>query len=274
MALDFLKTMFGGSKTESGPVDMTPPEFAGLRPQLTFALNSMLSGKGPQYSGPMFSPMGGNEQSVLDQLMASTGPQTGRNALLDQTIAGGFLPGQPGGNPFLQAAIEAAQRPTLEGLTRTLTRDLPGRFTQAGQFVQPQGSSAFDTAAATATTGAANAMSDIATNMSFGAHETERTRQQQAIPLQQQEVDTTIKNLQAQALPRMIQELGIERGLALFQQNTQQLLQVLGLMGQMSQPVIANTSSGEAERGIMPALIEGAKGVAKAAAGAPGSSGG
>lgn len=263
--LNLLQSIFGGSSQQATnkPVDLTPAEFTDLRAPLAGSLKGLLdSGGGPQYDGPLYSPITGNEQSTLDQLTATTGPGTGRSNLLADTIAGKYLPGQDGANPYLQDAIKAAQRTNLEGLTETLTRSLPGRFTAAGQMVQSNaggqgGSSAFDRAAAIATRGVANANADIATNMSANAYESERNRQTQAVQLDQAEVDTTIKNLQAQALPRMIQELGIERGLSLFQQRTAALLDILKTIGSVSSPHIAQEgqSTGETQGNAFASLF-------------------
>lgn len=172
----------------------------------------------PTYQGPLTAGMTENEGSILQQLMGLTdGSQnTDLNAFLSNLISGvgmgsfndasgkaqqgldgvggtvqqaldslGVQSGQartfePGSNPFMDAAIQAAIRPVQEGLTQQLTRELPGRFTQAGQFVQPQGSSAFDRAAALASTGAANAMTDAAGKISFASTEAERDRMLQS----------------------------------------------------------------------------------------------
>lgn len=265
-----LKSIFGGGSKESQatstPVDLQAGEYQALRQPFANTLLTLLQGGGtPEYTGPLTEPLGGAEKSVLDYLQSNTGAGSPTRGLLDSTLAGNFLPGQPGANPFLDAAIRAAQRPTLEGLTEVLSRTLPGRFTAAGQFIQPNtgpaggGSSAFDRAAAIATRGASNALADIATNISAGAYESERGRQTQAVQLNQQEVDTTIKNLQAQALPRLIQENGIDRALQLFSQRTQSLLQLLQTLGGVTAPVVANqqqsTSKESVERGIFPALF-------------------
>lgn len=280
--LSFLQNLFGGSSTQqqstSTPTDMTPQAYQTLRQPLTNALQGLLTTGGPSYQGPLSAPIGQNEQTQLNSLMQQNGPNTGRSQLLDQTIGGNFLPGQPGGNPFLQDAITAAQRPTMQNLDETLNRSLVGRFLQGGQNATPQGSSAFDRAAAIATRGATQAMSDIATNMSSNAYTTERTNQQQAVQLSQQEVQTGINNLQAQALPRMIQELGIERGLAQFQQHTQNLLQILSMIGGVAAPVIANqsqsTGTTEQMNGIIPGLTKLFPGGGSAGATASGGSGG
>lgn len=264
---DAIRTIFGGSKQEtqstasSTPQDMAPDEFKALRGTFSDSLLSMLkSGGGPGYEGPLNANIGANETNLLGQLMNQTGAGTQRAGVLSDTLGGKFLPGQPGGNPFLQAAIEAAQRPTLQGLEETLGRTLPGRFTLAGQQTQPQSSSAFDRAAAIATRGASQALGDIASNMSFGAYESERGRQQEAVSLDRAEVDATVTNLQAQALPRLIQELGIERGVAEFNRRSSQMLELLKTLAGVTAPTIANqqqsqsTGSGESQSGIVPGL--------------------
>lgn len=248
-----VRTLFGGSnasqssQSTSTPTDVQDPAYQALRPDLANFLKSYLSTGGPEYQGPLNAPIGANEQTQLDTLMGQTGPNTQRQGVISDTLAGKFLPGQQGSNPFLESAIQAAQRPTFQGLEETLSRALPGRFTAAGQFTQPQGSSAFDRAAAIASRGAADAAADIATKMSYAGYEGERSRQQEAVTLDRQEVDSTVQNLQAQALPRLIQELGIERGLAEFQRRTTALLQVLQTIGGVSAPVIGNTQQSSSQ---------------------------
>jgi hypothetical protein len=272
---DVLKTLFGGGKSESqsGPVDMTPDAFKALRGPLADSLMKLLQQGGtPSYGGPLTSPIGGNEQATLDMLQKNTMNPNDRGAgdLLSSTINGNFLPGGPNGNPFLSAAIQAAQRPTLQGLTDTLSQALPGRFVANGQMIQPNstnngGSSAFDRAAAIATRGAADAIGNIATNMSYQGYNDERQRQAQAVDqsgsLTTQQVDNTIKNLQAQALPRLIQENGIDRGIQLFQQQTQSLLQLLQTLGAISAPALGQQSSSQSEvsKGIFSPIAIGGK---------------
>lgn len=264
MAVNPFQMIFGGSDTSSTststPQNMNPFTSA-LQPGITNMATGLAANGLPQYNGPLNAPMGGNEGNILGQLMQQQGGPTGRNQYLGDVMGGKYLPGQLGGNPFLQDAITAAQRTTMNNLTQTLTRDLPGRFTSAGQFNQANnngqgGSSAFDMASALASRGAATAMGDIATNMSNQAFGQERQNQQQAVQLSQQEVQSSISNLQAQALPRMIQELGIERGMSLFQNNVQGILSLLQTLGGIAQPVVGNTqnstSSGSSTPGIIP----------------------
>lgn len=296
--------MFGAANQQ--PIPTAPPQF----PTTGGDPNDILAGI-PKYQGQITSEIGANEQAILDQLMqmqgggqtaGSGGPNSEALAYLSKVMSGEFMPGemdtdrmseftkmlrdsaQTTGyqmgeqNPFLNAAIEAAQRPTLQGLEETLSRTLPGRFTEAGQFKQPGGSSAFDRAGAIATRGASDALADIATNLSytmyeaergrqfeaqegararedaqmkgeldriFGARENERNRQNEAAGLtstvKAQEVDNMVKNLQAQALPRLINEFGIERGIEQFNNQVNTLLAVLGIAGGVTAPTIGNS---------------------------------
>lgn len=272
--LSFLQNMFGGSHQESQststPVDMQANEFKDLRTPFANSLGNLMTNGPPQYGGPLTAPMSGAEGTTLNNLAGQIDPNNQRNQYESDVMGGKYL----NSNPNLDAAIRAAQRPTLEGLADTVGRALPGRFTQAGQFTQANnaidangniapgggggGSSAFDRAAAVATRGAANAVGDIATKMSFGNYENERNTQNQIAGLNQQEVQTTIAGLQAQALPRMIQEMGIQRGIQLFQTNIQAVLDTLRTIAGVTAPVVANqsqsTASGDSQKGMFSSI--------------------
>lgn len=276
-----IRTLFGGGESNqsaqstSTPVNMTDPALQGLAPDLAASLRQLLTGFSGQATNagnpgtagatPQ-AQVTGQEQNMLDALGGQVGPGTQRAGYISDVLGGKYLPGQANSNPFLQSAIQAAQRTTLEGLTDTLSRDLPGRFTANGQLIQANtggqgGSSAFDRAAAIATRGAANAVGDIATNMSNTQFQNERQQQTAVAGLDQQEVDSTIKALSASALPRLIQQNGLDQGLALFQQQTDNLLNLLKTIGAVQAPTVAqqsqSTSEGTAtkENGIIPSLF-------------------
>lgn len=262
----FMQVLTGGSRqsqsASSSPVDVTPTTFSDLRQPFADVLSSLLGMGGmtrfnertkqneevtteplkgiPNYTGQYTAPVSAAEQIILDNLQNMTGPNTARSSYLNDLVSGKYV--NPASNPFLDAYIRAAQQPTLQGLTETLTRDLPGRFTAAGQFVNPQGSSAFDRAAAIATRGAADAISKIATDIGYNAYNSERGFQNQGVQLGQQEVNTTISNLQAQALPRLIQQYGLDQGVAEFRNRINSLIQILSLVGGVTQPRVGQTS--------------------------------
>lgn len=214
-----------------------------------WTLNAGADGLGgiPKYQGPLTADMSPNETALLSKLMAEsngTAPDSAAEAALKEFIHRGLDGNASVDNPFMQSYIQAAQRPTQQALEESLGRTLPGRFTLAGQQTQPQSSSAFDRAAAIATRGAADAMGDIATKISYQQANDAQTRGLDAaksLPgVSAQEVDTLIQNLKAQSLPRLIKEQGIDRGMQLFQTRLDALLKTLGITAGVTQPTIAN----------------------------------
>lgn len=260
--LNLLQDIFGGSQTQSQatstPENLTPAPYAALQQPLANALSSNLTNGLPAYSGPTLNTnLNANENTDLTNLQNSVAPTSAANNLINNTINGQYL----NSNPNLQAAITAAQTPTIQALTNTLSTTLPGQFTQAGQFVQPNGSSAFDRAAALASQSAGNALGNIASTMSSQDYQNERTLQQGAVGLSQSQVSTAISNLQAQTLPTMIQQMGVTNALQLFQTNTNALLQLLQTIGGVAAPVIANatqsTSTGDSTGNAFTSLFGG-----------------
>lgn len=269
--MGIFEDIFGGgsntSQSTSTPSNQNPFTSA-LQAPVTNEATSLLQNGLPQYTpnSNLAAPITSAETSDLSNLQSMTAPNNSSTSYLNGVLAGNYLPGGSQQNPFLSAAVTAAQRGTMNDLNDTLSKSLPGQFLAAGQNTNPtNGSSAFDTAGALYASRSAQSMADIATNMNNSAYTTERANQQQAVGLQQQEVQTTINNLQAQALPRLIQQYGIDEGLQQFQAQTSQLLQLLGTAGGIAAPVIGNTtqSTGTAtqETGIVPAL-GGGKGIA------------
>jgi len=256
-----LQMLFGGgsskSTSSSDPIDMNP--FKAHRGGFMDVLSSLYtSGGGPDYQGPLVAGIGDAEKrGLVGTEEAAFNPA--RRQMLDDTLRGQYLPGQPGGNPFFQQAVEAAQRPLLTSLTRTLGREMPSQFALRGQQTGPRGSSAFDRAGAIATEGVADAMGDISTRMGLGAWDAGRKDQLTAAQLGQGEVDVMVKNLTAQGLPRLIADLGITRGMEQFNKRLQSLFQALQLAAGVLTPNIANVqkSSGTSQqyKGVIPGLF-------------------
>lgn len=231
----------------------------------------------------------------------------------------------PDTNPFLQATIEAATRPIIEAFQENTLPRLRASFTDAGQFIQPQGSSPFDLAVARASSGLANAVGDTSAEISFanfnnalnilsnafesaqgrrfGAFEGELDRQNQQASIvaqlfenelnrasqnlqfernqqtiaasqlpaiDQGELNRVIQGLQASALPRLIQQQGVDTGLAQFNQQLTNLLSAIGISSDLTganantvvlQPTPAPASSGG---NIFSDVLSGAAGLAKA----------
>lgn len=254
----------GNSAGVSTTSDYTAPALSGLSGGLADALTKALAGFSSQTANAG-NPIGtaapttqagptAQETQLLGQLPgAAAGANTSAASdYIKNVLGGNYMPGSPGGNPFLAAAITAAQRPTLDNLTQTLTRDLPGRFTANGQLIQPNtgangGSSAFDRASALAFQSAANTSTDIAAKIGSDAYGTGVAQQENAAGLapglDSAQVDNTIKSLQASALPRLIQQNGLDQGLQLFQQQTANLLDFLKTIGTVQAPTLGTNSA-------------------------------
>lgn len=101
---------------------------------------------------------------------------------------------------------------------------------------------------ATQALGLPREIADAALTRQAAAFESGQDRAQSAataIPqLERGQIENVLTNLQAQALPRLIEELGIERGMQAFQQQQASLLQILGITAGVSAPTVAQSSNG------------------------------
>ncbi len=199
-----------------------------------------------QFPGPA-----GTGTPTAGQTVGTTDPsRTSTNAaqnLLTQTLQGNFL--SPESNPFLAAQIAGAQRPLIQQFQDVAMPRLQGAFTAAGQRTQPGGSSAFDRAAALATRGLFDSLGDISTKLTGQNFQAERARQVEAVTqssqLRGQEVQNTIQSLQAAALPRLIEQFGIDRGLEEFNSRMNIILQAIQLAQGL--PLFAQGQEGMSE---------------------------
>lgn len=252
---DFLfgnKPQAGQPGTPGQIVDVTPDEFTALRGSIADALSPLfggtsanvsggtITGLGPAIDTSQFTvPLTGQEQSLLAGLGPGGSPlNAASRELLGSTIEGNFL--SPNSNPFLADTIAAAQRPLLEAFSDVTLPQLRRGFTAAGQNIAPFGSSPFDQAAALSQRGLFNSLADIATNIAGANYQAERSRQQEAVnqsnALDVSDLQSQISKLQASALPRLVQQYGLDQGLAEFNARVQRLLEALQLGGALSSP--------------------------------------
>ena len=243
--------IFGGgsAKTSSKPIEMQAAEFQALRNPFANILLAGLGGGSTGFLSTQFPEVpqpgmtGGEGAALSDIAGISTDPI--RRALLSTTMAGGFLPGSGGSNPFLSAAITAAQDPTRIALEHALGRTIPGQFAAAGHTLGGRGSSAFELARSRGIEAGARELGNIASQMSFAGYEAERGRQTQAAQFSQSEIDQAIKNFQAQGLPRLLETSGLDKGIATGQQALTNWLQFMQTLGGVTQPAIGNVQTGQ-----------------------------
>ncbi len=243
------------SKGKSTARDLTPAEFVGLRPGVADALGGFANLAGQNAGrtlqdafipGP-FANLSAGETASLGELGQFRGVDLNPLASSAQNrfLSPEFL--DVGRDPGIQRAIEAATRPVFEGLSRA-GRDASSAFAQAGQ--SPGQSSPFAREAGRLQSDALRAAGDISSGIvggelarrqqlqsgAIGQAFTDRANQQ-AFQLQRQ-----LETLQAQGLPRLVQELGIDRGIAEFNRQQAELLQGLELAVQASSPTVGTES--------------------------------
>jgi hypothetical protein len=153
------------------------------------------------------------------------------------------------------ASIEAAQRPVREAFQEQVIPQLRSAFTQAGQTIQGDGSSPFGKALVQSSRDFQRNLGDISTRLVSDNFARERALQQgavgQATAFSQGELQNLVTGLQQSALPRFIEQSGIEAGTQEFNNQLNLLLQVLSLASgatspntQVIQPTAAPAESG------------------------------
>ena len=233
-----METLFGKKESKTAPVETTPGPIKEVRADWSNALRNIYNtGGGPTYQGPLVAGINPNETSALANAnQLQTNPAIAQ--LLNQTMGGNFLPGQPGANPFFDAAVQAAQRQTTDQYRSGVERAL-GSSTAANQLVQggfrggltgargSPGSTAFDRMFGDLTNQFGQTLGGIAATMGNEQFGRERALQQQAVSVNQEQVKTAIANAQAQGLPRLIEQMGYTEAARLFPEKMKQLLEAL-----------------------------------------------
>ena len=252
--------LIGGSESETKPKDLTPAPFKALQQPFADVLAEFMKTGGPGYEGPLAAPLSPEQQALVSQ---ASGPSpeymTSAGDELNRTLKGYYTPGGAGGgNPFLSAMIEAAQRPVRTAFEEDVIPKLISRFTGAGQEIQGSGSSAWATEGRKAGSDYLRTLADISTKLSGSAYESERQRQSEGVnqagSLSTAQMSQMMDKLRAAALPQMVQDLGIERGLAEFGRKSEALLNVLRILAGVTAPTIANKQTSSSSTGLIPGL--------------------
>lgn len=243
----------GGSKSKSKSFDMTPLEYRNLRlgigdtaqyfqPELDNTFGQFLAGGGAE---GLTAPMGAEEQAALQKILGYRQPFTGTPSqeMLNATVRGDYL--TPDSNPFLSDYISMVQRGVGEQFDEQELLDR-AMFSRAGHTLQE--SSPFSRARAIATRGYANALGDVGTRIAGQSYEAERARQLQAASqigqLSEAEFGQVQQQLEASALPRLIEEMGIERGQEVFNERMGMVREIFQIAAQLSDVTVGQKSKG------------------------------
>ena len=235
--------LFDFSKQE----DVTPGEFKDLRGPTRDALQGIIGSEGgPAFQGPFTADIGQAEQQALQNVQGFGG----NNLLQDQSDA--FLQNQlsgrglsPESNPFLQQTIEAATRPLFRAFDQGELQER-ALFGRAGQKLQE--SSPFAQARSRATEGLLSAVGDVSGRIAGDNFQRGLDRQQQAVNQVQATQTARFQQargvLEASALPRLIEQFGIDQGKREFDRRMQMWMAALQTSGQINQPTLATTQVG------------------------------
>lgn len=234
------------ARSQNNPVDMTPNEFVAMRGNVSNELQNIFGGGAQQYEGPFTAPASDaemNQLSVLNSMARGGGSlESLIGSELEKTISGGYA--DPESNPYLRSTADAAKR----GLTESLDQaDLENRalFSRAGHKIQE--SSPFSTAQSLLGRSYANAVGDVETKIYGDNLQQERDRMQMATQMgtefEQMRFVRGLDNLKAQELPRLIADLGIERGISQYNEFMEDVMEALGLATSAASPTLGQEGS-------------------------------
>ena len=209
--------------------------------------------------GPAFSDVArlltagltGEESAQIDRIRQFGGiSETERAAFrsLDETLAGRFL--DPN-NEVLQGFVEAAQRPIREQNARDQL-DQRALFTRAGQNIQS--SSPFAAAFSDLQGSLYNSLKDTAAQILYPAFQSERENQLAAANLAPQLLgqiaQRNLQVLEAEGLPRLVAQQGIQNALSELDSRRSAVASALAAAAGLAQPV-TGTSSRSRQRSLL-----------------------
>lgn len=213
------------SQSRSRTRDITPPEFKALRGPFAAGLSGLLATGGGEFGGDLVAPITAAEESRLAQL--STQADDLFSAILPEiqaTARGDFLANAPS-NPFLRGGIDFITQSVNDAFDQEAA-SLRTLFSRAGQPIQE--SSPFSTAQSRLEIDRQDRLTDQIAGLVLPFFESERQRQASAVDQARSALEAQQGVLEAVALPRLIADLGVERGQQLF---TERLNRLLGLFG-------------------------------------------
>lgn len=221
----------------------------------------------PNFQAPtsdsLVAPMTQQQIDLMNQAVHSVQPggnplMDAANAQLMQTLNGNYL--SPQSNPFLQAAISAAQYNTQQQFQNTVIPGLLSRYTGGNQQVQGLGSTSFANEANQAGLQYETTQANTAATMESQNYTQERQNQLAAITQANQVTNDQLQRVvtagQQAALPQLVKDLGIQRGIQSYNDRMNALLEAIRIAGGVSSPTVASTSSGSSSStpGLLPSL--------------------
>lgn len=224
----------GGGSSESKTKDLTPKEYKKQRGFISSELRSRIAGDVPQITGPFVAPLSAGEAAGLNAFQQNAFGAGGLGAAADKQIAATL--GDPNANPFLQAMYEAAIRPLLENAQLQELRDR-AQFTGTGQKIQ--GSSAFAEDRMRSVRDTERTIADVGVQLAYQ----ERQNQLQAVNLANARLQEQREGIATLALPRLIEQFGIDKANAELQRRYQIMDEALQQLAALTTPTLGTFST-------------------------------
>lgn len=232
----------GESNSRSKSRDLTPREYVAERPFIADFGRTYQGGT--PYGGPLSAPLSGQEQTTLSGLSGMRNP-FGQDASREELL--GTIQGK---SPLFQNALQEAINAGMIDISRFAEdENLANRalFNRAGQTLSE--SSPFAMAQARSNQGVLDAVAKLSSDIRLPAMLQERQNQLAATGMLTQQEDAGLARqlqiLEAEGLPRMIQEQGISRGLELYKEQQARILAARSMLAQLTSPNLGQKASSE-----------------------------
>ena len=201
----------------------------------------------------LVAPLSSQQLSLIGQAVNTANPNnplmSSASGALQNILNPNFL--NVGTNPYLAGAIQSALYPTIRNFQSTTIPELLSRYTGGNQQVQGQGSSSFANAADLASLDLNQSLLGTASGMASSAYQQGIGQQLQAASqasgLQTSELQNLVTAGQQAALPQLVQDLGIQRGLQQYNNNINTLMEALRIAAGGSSPTVAVSSQGTSQ---------------------------
>lgn len=231
------------SKSSSKSIDLTPKEYKKQRKLVSNELVGRIGGEVAGLEGPFVAGLTRSEQEALGQFQQNAFGEGGLGAAADQQLLD-TLTGKT--NPFVPQAIDAAITPILRNAQLQELRDR-ALFTGAGQKIQ--GSSSFTEDRARSIADTERNVGDVASQVAFQAYQQERQNQIQAVSLANARFAEQREGIATLALPRLIEQLGIDRGNEEMLRRFSVIENALAMLAQLTSPTVGTKSSASSSGG-------------------------
>lgn len=231
------RAFYGGesnSSSHSASRDFTPKEYKQQRGFIVNQLRSQIAGDVPGITGPFAASITPDEQAALSAFRANEFDPGGVGAAADAQLKATL--GSTDENPYLKQAIDAATRPILQNAQLQELRDR-ANFTASGQKIQ--GSTAFQENRNNAIRDTEAQIAGVGAQLAWE----ERKNQLAAVTLANSRLADQREGISALALPRLIEQYGIDKGNEELQRRFQMMEQALMTLSGLTSPTLGNIST-------------------------------